>query len=198
MNEGILKKRIRDLAKSYDGAPTGGFITGAGPIPCPILFIGEAPGKSEIEAQKPFVGMTGALFEKRLQDIGLSKQDIRITSACFLRPITLKTNKNGKETISNRQPKTAEIELFRAVLDQEIALVQPKIIITLGNIPLKRIAGLSKIGEHHGRPFYSEKYHCHIFPLYHPSSVIHNRTADFQKTYDGDWEQLALFLDSIL
>lgn len=54
-----LKERIQKVVESYDSEEIGGWITGSGPIPCDILFVGEAPGKNEVEQGKPFVGMAG-------------------------------------------------------------------------------------------------------------------------------------------
>jgi DNA polymerase len=110
-------EKIKFLSENYKDEATAGWITGDGPIPCDILFLGEAPGKTEVEERKPFVGMAGKTFEAFLNTIGLTRADVRITNTCFLRPIKLKEGKTGRTTVSNRPPKRNEINLFREVLN---------------------------------------------------------------------------------
>lgn len=74
-----IKHKIKTITENYKGDLTGGWLAGGGPIPSNILFIGEAPGKTEIEKNEPFVGMAGKTFDKYLNSIGLSRKEIRIT-----------------------------------------------------------------------------------------------------------------------
>lgn len=190
MNYEEIIQKIKTIAENYKDEPTGGWITGDGPIPCDILFVGEAPGKTEVEQGKPFVGMAGKTFEGYLNSIGLSRDGIRITNTCFVRPIKTKEGANGRISVSNRPPKPKEVEMFREVLDAEIALVNPKVIITLGNVPLKRLTKFKSIGECHGQLYFNEQLNRHIFPMYHPSSLTYNRDEEFLQTYKDDWQKL--------
>jgi uracil-DNA glycosylase family 4 len=192
-----ITERIRNLAENYKAEATGGWLAGDGPIPCDILFVGEAPGKTEIEEGKPFVGMAGKTFEEFLNTIGLTRGKVRITNACYLRPIKLKEGKTGRTTVSNRPPKRNEINLFREVLDAEISLVDPKIIITLGNVPLKRLTNFESIGECHGKLYYNEEIKRNIFTMYHPSALTYNRNAEFEKIYAEDWQKLKKALEEL-
>lgn len=192
-----LETKIKNISENYKSHPTGGWITGDGPVPCDILFVGEAPGKTEVEARTPFVGLAGKTFEKYLNSIGLSRKDVRITNTCFFRPIKLKTSKTNKTTISNRPPKVSEINLFREILDEEIKIVNPKLIITLGNIPLKRLTNFKSIGECHGKAVFNSNLEKYIFPMYHPSSLTYNRTDEFLKIYENDWSILKNLLKTI-
>lgn len=192
-----ITEKIKNIAENYKNEPTGGWIVGNGPIPCNILFIGEAPGKTEVEEGKPFVGMAGKTFEEFLNLIGLTRSDIRITNTCYFRPIKLKESKNGKTTISNRPPKKNEINLFREILDEEISLVNPKIIITLGNIPLKRLTNFESIGDCHGELYFNKELNRHIFPMYHPSALTYNRNDEFLKIYSEDWQKLKIALEQL-
>jgi len=182
--------KIKTITESYKGDLTGGWFAGGGPLHSDILFIGEAPGKTEIEKNEPFAGTSGKTFEKYLTSIGLSRKNIRITNACFFRPIKEKISESGKVTISNRTPKESELELFKEVLDDQILLINPKIIVTLGNIPLKRFTPFKNIGQCHGTLYYNNKLKKHIFPMYHPSSLTYNRSPEFLKTYESDWVKL--------
>lgn len=190
-----IKEKITFIAESYKVEPISGWITGDGPIPCDILFVGEAPGKNEVEEGKPFVGMAGKNFEKYLKSIGLSREQIRITNTCYFRPVKITTTAAGKTSVSNRTPNTKEVELFREVLDQEIYLVNPKIIIILGNIPLKRLTNYKTIGTCHGQLLYNEDLKKEIFPMYHPSSLTYNRNEEFEQMYNEDWKKLKEILE---
>jgi uracil-DNA glycosylase len=192
-----LKQKIQFISENYTDDKIGGYITGSGPIPSDVLFVGEAPGKTEVEEGKPFVGMAGKNFEKYLNIIGLYKDTIRITNTCFFRPIKIKEGKTGRTTISNRPPKTSEVELFRSILDEEIGLVNPKIIVTLGNVPLKRLTNFKSIGDCHGTLYYNEELKRYIFPMYHPSSLTYNRSEEFSSMYKNDWNKLKEALKKI-
>lgn len=189
-----FKQEIERIYNTFDENIFSGFITGGGKIPSDILFIGEAPGKMEVELQKPFVGIAGKTFEFYLNNIGIKREDIRITNACYGRPIKKKISKSGKETISNRAPKKYEIEAFRNILDEEIKLVNPKIIITLGNTPLKRLTGKDKIGDCHGIIIYNEEIKKNIFPMYHPSALTYNHSKEFFENYKNDWIRLKEYM----
>ncbi len=193
-----LKDKIIAIAEEYKEEPTGGWITGDGPMPAPILFLGEAPGKNEVEQKKPFVGAAGKNFQRYLDMLGLKREEIRITNTCFLRPIKYKIGKTGRQTVSNRPPKSKEIELFREVVDMEIEYTDPKIIVTLGNVPLKRVTSFKSIGECHGRLYYNEELKRYIFPMYHPSSLIYNQSSEFHKSYEEDWLKLKEELGKLL
>ncbi|MCY6372729.1 uracil-DNA glycosylase [Clostridium ganghwense] len=185
-----LRLRIKEIAENYEDEKTGGWITGDGPVPSDILFVGEAPGKTEVEKGKPFVGMAGETFEGYLNSIGVTRNNVRITNTCFFRPIKTKEGKTGRTTTSNRPPKTSEVKLFKEVLDDEIALVNPKIIVTLGNVPLKRLTEFKSIGECHGNLYFNEELQKYIFPMYHPSALTYNRNDEFKAMYEQDWLKL--------
>ncbi|WP_125154907.1 uracil-DNA glycosylase [Clostridium rectalis] len=192
-----LKFDIREICNNYKKDFIGGWITGDGPIPCHILFIGEAPGKTEVEQGKPFVGVAGKNFEYYLNMIDVKRSSIRITNTCYFRPIKVKETKNGKKSISNRTPKVSEINLFNDILDKEISLADPKLIVTLGNIPLKRLTNFKSIGQCHGEIIFNNYINKYIFPMYHPSALTYNRNDTFKNMYLQDWLKLKETLDKI-
>jgi uracil-DNA glycosylase len=192
-----LENETKLICENYKDEKIGGWITGIGPIPCDVMLIGEAPGKSEIEFGKPFVGMAGKNLDNYLKIIGLSRTTIRISNTCCFRPIKTKIGNNQKITISNRTPKASEVELFREVLNEEIKLVNPKIIITLGNIPLKRFTQYKSIGECHGTLLYNKFLDKKIFAMYHPSALTYNRNETFVSMYMNDWLILKKVLENI-
>ena len=90
-----------------------------------IIIIGEAPGKNEDEECKPFCGDSGVLLDKMLKKIGIDRNDLCITNTVFWRPC------------KDRTPTTREFKICRPFLEKQIALVNPKMIICLGNTSLR-------------------------------------------------------------
>ena len=95
--------------------------------------------------------------------------------------------KTGRK--SNRPPSTAEIELSRVFLDEEIKIVNPKILVALGNIPLKRLTGLEGITNYHDKIIYI-LYQIKVFCLFHPATLIYNHDPKFRKEF---YEDLNIF-----
>jgi DNA polymerase len=139
-----------------------------------LVLIGEAPGAQEAAAGRPFVGKAGKQLDALLDCVGLKRGDIFITNAVKFRP----TKHEGR---SNRTPTGGEMREGLALLRDELELIAPRIVATLGNVPLQsvsKLAGLEKItiGQAHGRKIECGKFV--LFPLYHPASVIYNRTLE--------------------
>ena len=101
-----------------------------------LLLIGEAPGKDEVLKGRPFVGMAGKNLSEFLDVIKLTRDDIYITNA-----IKFRLSKVNPDTgrISNRPATRQEIEQNRDYLLKEISIIEPKYIITLGNVPLRAV-----------------------------------------------------------
>jgi uracil-DNA glycosylase family 4 len=164
-----LARKYSELLKEYHPV-----VLGNGNMNAEIVMIGEAPGRFEIEQGQPFVGQAGKNLDEFLDVLGLRRQDLYVTNAVKFRP-----TKAGHTTarLSNRAPTAKEIELFRPMLMDEIAIVDPSIIVTLGNVPLFSLMGTKiKIGEVHGTIMeYSGKV---LYPLYHPASIIYRRELE--------------------
>lgn len=173
------RERLKSLSKNAekDGeyeAP----VFGEGSLSPTALFIGEAPGAEETIQSKPFVGKAGQQLNELLKLATLQREDIYITNTVKYRPVNRK-----EKSVSNRTPDMNEISASLPTLKSEIGILNPAVIVTLGNTPLTAICLLAgirrmKIGETHGRPIGISigGYACSLFPLYHPASVIYNRT----------------------
>ena len=112
-----------------------------------IMLIGEAPGEQETLQKRPFVGKAGKNLDGFLQVVGLNREDIYISNVVKVRP----TKVSDKGRVSNRPPNREELALFTPFLYEEIHLVQPELIVTLGNVALKALAGSKAIiGSMHG------------------------------------------------
>lgn len=161
----------------------------------PVMLIGEAPGEQESLQGRPFVGKAGKNLDGFLSVLELKREDIYISNVVKIRP----TKVSEKGRVSNRPPNKEELALFTPYLLEEILLVQPKMVVTLGNVALKAICGpRAVIGDMHGKtirvPVTHEKQtgEYPLFPLYHPASIIYNRSL--QAVYDEDLAVLKTLL----
>ncbi|MBQ9091788.1 MAG: uracil-DNA glycosylase [Anaerotignum sp.] len=155
-----------------------------------LMMIGEAPGGDEEKQGRPFVGKAGKNLSAFLEVVGLKREEIYISNVVKLRP-TKESPKTGKAV--NRPPSSDEIGFFLPYLLEEIQVISPKVIVTLGNVPLKAVTGEKKavIGDYHGKPTPLADGRT-LFALYHPAAVIYNRAL--QATYDADLLELKAFL----
>ncbi|MCX7885433.1 MAG: uracil-DNA glycosylase [Caloramator sp.] len=147
-------------------------VFGEGNEKADIMLIGEAPGEKEEEMGRPFVGQAGKNLDEFLSLLNLKRDEIYITNVVKIRPY--KINEKTKRK-SNRPPNSKEVEMSVEILRKEIEIIYPKIIVTLGNIPLRVILMDKKatIGEYHGKAIRFDNFV--LFPLYHPASIIYNR-----------------------
>lgn len=168
-------------------------VPGEGLCPHPKLaLIGEAPGKFEALQGKPFVGKAGENLSAFLKKIGLYREDIYISNVVKIRPFVV----GAKGTERNRAPKKEEIFDFLPWLLKELNIVQPKIIVALGNTPLQALLGEKQtVGTMHGKQVFCECLQRNVFSLYHPAALIYNRKL--VKQMDSDLLVLKNILDTL-
>lgn len=164
-------------------------VFGEGNLDAKIVLIGEAPGKKEEETGKSFVGSAGKNLDEFLKILNLKREDIYITNVVKIRPY--KENPKTGKTL-NRTPNKNEIDISVATLEKQLHIIRPKTVVTLGNIPLRAILkdNNAKIGDYHGR--IAELENFELFPLYHPASIIYNRSL--YDTYIEDVNKLKEFI----
>lgn len=140
-------------------------VFGAGDADADLMFIGEAPGAEEDRLGLPFVGRAGGLLNELLEEIGLSREEVFVSN-------TLKCRPPG-----NRDPQPIEIETCRPYLLQQVELIQPKVIATLGNFATKLItANPTGITRVRGKPqthTLGERT-VQVFPILHPAAILRN------------------------
>jgi DNA polymerase len=138
-------------------------VPGEGPVDAKLMLVGEAPGAREDELGRPFVGRSGDLLTEMLRGIGLSREDVFITSVLKSRPP------------NNRTPTRAEVEACMPYLLQQFELINPKLIVLLGGVAVSSVIGPWKMSEAHGR-FY--KGHGRTFFItYHPAAALRFQTT---------------------
>ena len=114
-------------------------VPGYGPVTARVMAVGEAPGENEDREGKPFVGAAGRLLTSLLESAGLDRRDIYITNIVKCRPPR------------NRDPEPLEVEACSHYLDEQIALLQPDVILLLGRHALQRLLpGAGGISRLHG------------------------------------------------
>ncbi|MDP4094463.1 MAG: uracil-DNA glycosylase [Bacillota bacterium] len=171
------KELLEELYSRYRNSFKGReIVVGGGNTESSLLLVGEAPGKDEVRLSKPFVGAAGKNLNEFLSIVGIERDSIYITNAIKYRLSKL-NEKTGRYI--NRPASRQEIEANRDYLLDEINILKPKIIITLGGVPLKSLIGdfSTVIGEHHGtlRKYSISDREYLLYPLYHPASIIYNR-----------------------
>ncbi|HBG27175.1 MAG: hypothetical protein A2Y10_07370 [Planctomycetes bacterium GWF2_41_51] len=151
-------------------------VPGEGPVPCDLFILGEAPGSMEDRLGKPFIGMSGKFLEKMLADIGMTREQIYITSSVKCRPP------------KNRPPKDDELRICKENwLNKQISLINPKIIILLGKTALKQMMGISEsLMDCHGRmPDHDGRKYLVTF---HPAAAM--RFPKIRQEMEKDFRKL--------
>ncbi len=161
-------------------------VPGDGDANAEIVFIGEAPGKSEDAQGIPFVGAAGKFLAKMLELINLKREDVYITNIVKYRPP------------NNRDPLPKEKASCREWLLDELKIIKPKLIIFLGRHAMNNFFPDLKISEAHGKLLVkkfkgmSTRY---FFPLYHPAAALYN--GSMRETLKDDFKKIPKVLKEI-
>ncbi len=156
-------------------------VFGVGNPHAEIMFVGEGPGYYEDQQGEPFVGAAGKLLNELLQSAGLSRSQVYIANVIKCRPP------------NNRDPEPDEVDTCKPFLLQQIELIKPKVVCTLGNWAtqtlLEKKVGITKV---RGKAFNLKDFV--IFPLLHPAAALHQ--GNLQEPLREDFRKLKAFLDA--
>ncbi len=134
-------------------------VFGVGAFDADIMFVGEAPGRNEDLQGEPFVGAAGKLLDRLLTEIGVDREDVYIANVLKCRPP------------GNRDPRTEEIDACKGYLRTQMELIDPKVVVTLGNFAtkllLKRNVGITRL---RGQVY--PWWRRHIVPTFHPAAAL--------------------------
>lgn len=190
------REKLNDLYDEYkEKFREKEIVLGEGNIDSEVILIGEAPGKDEVRLSRPFVGMAGKNLDEFLDLSGINRDSIYITNAIKYR-LSKVNPKSGN--VVNRPATKADIMENAGFLHREIRIINPRYIVTLGNVPLKSVTGdfNASIGSVHGEKnsveIMGEEYI--LFPLYHPASIIYNR--ELKSVYIEDLSKLRALIHS--
>lgn len=152
-----------------------------GPIPAKVMIVGEAPGEEEIRIGLPFVGQSGNELNRMLGEAGISRGECFVTNVCNERP---PNNDINYFIAKAKKDITHEHTLYRgkyitralvdgcALLDKQVEMAKPNIIIALGNTALWSLTGLWGIIRWRGSMLYSDRARVKLIPTYHPAAVL--------------------------
>lgn len=156
-----FRAEIKDCQNCPLGATRTKFVFGVGNPAADLVFVGEAPGAEEDRLGEPFVGRAGKLLDKMLAAIGLSRQDVYILNVLKCRPP------------GNRDPLPAEVSECEPYLQEQLRLLEPKLIVTLGRVAaqtLLRVSDSLKVMR-------SQTYEyagIEVRTTYHPAALLRN------------------------
>lgn len=182
----MLKVRSFPLKKTAKN-----LVFGEGSPDAQVFLIGEAPGAKEDEQGRPFVGLAGRQLEMLLNSVSLAREEVYITSILKYRPP------------KNRPPKFSEIKAHTPYLVEQIKIIRPKIIVTLGNFAtkfvladfdihkMKKVAGITTL---HGKAITDDfgGMRFMVMPVFHPAAVFYN--PRLKEILKEDFKNLLLYL----
>ena len=156
-------------------------VFGEGNPAAEVVFIGEAPGKSEDKEGKPFVGASGKLLTEMLKSISLSRQDVYITNIVKYRPP------------NNRDPLPDEKLAFLPYLQAQLDVIEPDLVVTLGRHSLNCFLPDLSISQVHGQP---KRYKGRVYlPLFHPAAALYN--GSMRQTLMEDFGRIPAIINTI-
>ena len=154
-------------------------VPGDGPSTADIMMIGEGPGFHEDRQGLPFVGPAGKFLDQLITSSGLKRKDVFITNVVKCRPP------------NNRDPLPGEIEACRKHLDEQIEIINPKVIVTLGRFSMARFIPNQTIGRVRAQARQVEGRT--IYPMYHPAAALHN--GNLRSVIEDDFKAIPSLVD---
>ncbi len=187
-----IKARVLNLKSSplYEYRTANKYfpVIGEGNHAAKFMFIGEAPGRNEAKQGRPFCGAAGKVLDKLLEGAGIKRSDVYITNIVKDRPP------------ENRDPTPAEIEAYGPFLDEQIEIIKPVVIVTLGRYSMGYImkkfdleSQLEPISKAHGKTYKSQASYgpITIIAQYHPAAAIYSQALI--PTLERDFEVLKMY-----
>lgn len=175
-----LQAYLGDCTRCQLGETRTKLVFGVGDPHADLMFIGEAPGKNEDLQGEPFVGAAGKLLDELLASIGLERSQVYIANVLKCRPP------------NNRDPLAEEIERCTPFLAEQVRLVDPKVIATLGNFATKYILGTDRgITSLRGRLFHVDGRR--VVPIFHPAAALYDQSK--RAVLFDDFKRLRTVMD---
>lgn len=169
---------LRTRMVATDLPLTSNLVFGEGDPHAKVLFIGEAPGATEDELVRPFVGRGGQLLNRHLEAIGWKREDAYITNIVKRRPP------------QNRDPLPEEIAAYQPFLAEQLAIVDPVLIVPLGRFSMNYFLPEAKITRDQGKVFrVNGRFVC---PMLHPAAALRN--PEMMKLFSHTFSRLPAIL----
>lgn len=168
---GRVARRLKEVYRAYelDEDPSltllrrgASFVPGVGSETASVVFVGEAPGRTEDRVRQPFVGRSGKVLDELLESVGTSRDKVYITNLVKYRPP------------GNRDPKDGEIEASVPYLRREIHILSPNVIVPLGRVATAFFAPGRAIRDVAGTVIRNTGFGRPVIPQYHPAVAVYN------------------------
>lgn len=175
-----LRDFIGDCQRCPLAATRTLLVFGVGRRDADVLFVGEAPGRNEDLKGEPFVGAAGKFLDELLASAQLARSDVYIANILKCRPP------------GNRDPQPVEIETCTPFLEEQIRLIDPRVIVTLGRFATQFVLGTSLgITQVRGRRY--EARGRAVLPIFHPAAALYDQTK--RDVLVDDFKRLRVLLD---
>ena len=177
-----LGYQIRNCSNCSLSQTRNNAVPGEGSAEADFVFIGEGPGFYEDRDGRPFVGQAGKLLDELLASIALKREDVYITNMVKCRPP------------NNRDPLPIEIESCRPFLDQQIQMINPKVLVTLGRHSFTKFFPGESISKSRGKPRpWNQRL---LYPMYHPAAALHN--PRLRPLLEDDFNRLPTIVENMI
>ena len=177
-----LRERILSCQKCPLSQGRKNAVPGEGNLGTELMFVGEAPGRDEDIQGRPFVGRAGQLLTKIIHAMKFKREEVYITNIVKCRPP------------ENRTPHKQEIEMCQDYLREQLGMIKPKVIVTLGKVAADFFIE-SKLGMTALRGNFYEFNNIKVMPTFHPSYIIRNEgNKEIKKMVWEDMQKVMAFL----
>jgi uracil-DNA glycosylase len=162
-------------------------VFGVGDIHSPLMFVGEAPGADEDAQGEPFVGKAGQLLTRIIETMGLTRDKVYIANILKCRPDT------PGQTAGNRKPTGDEMQTCMPWLLEQIAIIQPRVLVALGATAVEGLLGRST-GISRMRGHWATFRGIPVMPTYHPAYLLRNQSLSVKREV---WEDMLQVLEQL-
>ncbi len=176
-----LRLHIGDCHRCPLGETRTKLVFGTGDPSARLMFVGEAPGRNEDLQGEPFVGAAGKLLDELLGSIGLDRSEVYIANVLKCRPP------------GNRDPQPEEVTMCTPFLNEQVRLIAPEVIATLGNHATHHVLDTQRpISALRGRLFHTEGRR--VVPIFHPAAALYDQSK--RAVLLDDFKRLRAVLDT--
>lgn len=163
-------------------------VPGEGPVPAPMMLVGEQPGDQEDKQGRPFVGPAGRILDEALEESEIPRDQVYVTNVVK----HFKWEPRGKRRLHSK-PNAADVQAYTPWLEAEVRAVHPIVIVCLGSTAAQFFLGRSfRITKQRGEIQSGGRWAPHILATYHPSALL--RMRHDPEAFDRARRELALDL----
>jgi DNA polymerase len=173
-----LEEKVKECTKCELYESRTNAVFGEGDPNTDLLLIGEGPGRVEDEQGRPFVGQAGKKLDEILNSVGIAREDVYITNVVKCRPP------------DNRTPLSQEMASCFPYLEAQIAGINPKLIVTLGNAATKMLLNTDQGITSLRGEFKPWRGNIKIFPMFHPSYLLRYQSKEVGSPKYLTWKDI--------